>query len=207
MSSTELVPALTLEMRGRCRSHAGASVHPRDRWGPDAARENCAGGSIRGGRVSRAALPAHDQASAASISTGGEGGVGWSTGTCPFRPLARARPTRHHRGREVEECEVEAELDAQGWKAHLADLDDDGHGEVFFLLPGRAKSRLSGSRSQPPRPASGTKAARVLCKPLRNRRRRCPTENKSPGFSGAFLMERIGIEPMTSALQRRRSPS
>jgi hypothetical protein len=34
-----------------------------------------------------------------------------------------------------EECEVEAEGDAQGWEAYLADLDDDGQDEVVFYCP------------------------------------------------------------------------
>ena len=35
-------------------------------------------------------------------------------------------------GVRCEECEVEAEGDAQRWEAHLADLDDDGQDEVVF---------------------------------------------------------------------------
>jgi hypothetical protein len=37
--------------------------------------------------------------------------------------------------RRCEECEVEAEGDAQGWEAHLADLDDDGQDEIVFYCP------------------------------------------------------------------------
>jgi len=34
-----------------------------------------------------------------------------------------------------QECEVEAEGDAKGWEAHLADLDDDGQDEVVVYCP------------------------------------------------------------------------
>jgi hypothetical protein len=34
-----------------------------------------------------------------------------------------------------EECEIEAEGDALGWEAYLADLDDDGQDDVVFYCP------------------------------------------------------------------------
>ena len=38
-------------------------------------------------------------------------------------------------GMRCEECHVEAEGDAKGWEALLADLDDDGQDEVVFYCP------------------------------------------------------------------------
>ena len=35
-------------------------------------------------------------------------------------------------GMRCEECHVEAEGDAKGWEALLADLDDDGQDELVF---------------------------------------------------------------------------
>ena len=44
-----------------------------------------------------------------------------------------------------EECEVEAEEDARGWEAHLADLDDDdGEDELLFYCPVCAEREFHG---------------------------------------------------------------
>ena len=47
----------------------------------------------------------------------------------------------------------------------------------------------------------------MLCKLLRCAQDVALRETESPAAAGLFLMERTGIEPVTSGLQSRRSPS
>ena len=53
----------------------------------------------------------------------------------PSVTYARRPDPSSSAGVRCQECGVEAEQDAQGWEAHLADLDDDGQDEVVLYCP------------------------------------------------------------------------
>lgn len=64
----------------------------------------------------------------------------------PFRPLTFTRRTRHDHRVTCEECGQEATGRAEGWEAHLVDLDDDGQDEVVFYCAERAEREFHTTR-------------------------------------------------------------